>query len=374
MNKDLAQYQMGLNMVNQTTPMGSITYSPLEDDPNRWQSEVSLTPEGQAAFDLNQQVSTALNKLALQGTKQLAGTIGGNINTKGLDKLSGVNMPAFDASDLPAGPTSIDFSNLTDMPEGLDYSSLGDLPTYDTDAAQRAEDAYYSQLTRTMDPFYERDLQNLENRLINSGMQVNSPGYNKAIEDWRRARDEAYGQAREKSITGGLDYGTQLFENQLAGRQQGAGELENVFGTDLALRKQGQTEAQDIYSTQAAARERAFTELARAAGINLTQQQAKAAIALANRQQQFSEEAYKHNLPLNEISTLMGVGNIAMPQFGPPPQTGVAGTDLVGATYSSANMAQQQWQQQQAQRNALLSGLFDLGGSALGGWAYGGFA
>lgn len=75
----------------------------------------------------------------------------------------------------------------------------------------------------------------------------------------------------------------------------------------------------------------------------------------------------KRNQPINEISALIGGGQIQQPTFQPTPQTGVNGVDVAGITMNNYNQAMQQ-------RNAGMGGLAGLGAAALGGWAQSGFA
>lgn len=75
----------------------------------------------------------------------------------------------------------------------------------------------------------------------------------------------------------------------------------------------------------------------------------------------FDQEALtQRNQPINEISALLSGSQIQQPNFINTPQTQVAGTNLAGMVYDSANM------QNQA-NNAAMGGLFGLGGSIIGG-------
>jgi hypothetical protein len=98
-------------------------------------------------------------------------------------------------------------------------------------------------------------------------------------------------------------------------------------------------------------------------------------LLLSGRGQANQELMAERNQPINEITALMSGGQVNQPQFGNTPQTSVAGTDLAGLTmdaYKYGPLAQ--WQAQQANKQAMMSGLFGIGGAALGGWARGGFA
>jgi hypothetical protein len=76
---------------------------------------------------------------------------------------------------------------------------------------------------------------------------------------------------------------------------------------------------------------------------------------------------------INELTGLLGLGQVQSPQFANTPQTGIANTDVIGPT----NMAYQgqlaNWQAGQNRGNATLGGISGLAGNALGGWAALGF-
>lgn len=98
-------------------------------------------------------------------------------------------------------------------------------------------------------------------------------------------------------------------------------------------------------------------------------------LLLSGRGQANQELLSERSQPINEITALMSGGQVSQPQFGSTPTTNVAGTDIAGLTmdaYKYGPLAK--YQAEQASKNAMMSGLFGLGGAALGGWAKGGFA
>lgn len=98
-------------------------------------------------------------------------------------------------------------------------------------------------------------------------------------------------------------------------------------------------------------------------------------LLLSGRGQAATELTAERNQPINEITALMSGGQVNQPQFGQTPTTNVAGTDVAGLTmdaYKYGPLAN--YQQQNANKNAMMSGLFSLGGAALGGWGRNGFS
>lgn len=97
-------------------------------------------------------------------------------------------------------------------------------------------------------------------------------------------------------------------------------------------------------------------------------------LLLTGRAQANQEMTAERNQPINEITALMSGGQVTQPQFGSTPSTNVAGTDIAGLTmdaYKYGPLAQ--YQAAQANKQAMMGGLFSLGGAALGGWGRNGF-
>lgn len=85
---------------------------------------------------------------------------------------------------------------------------------------------------------------------------------------------------------------------------------------------------------------------------------ARNSLALSGRGMAFGEALAERNQPIQELSALMSGSQVAMPQFGATPQTGVGGVDYTG-------LVNQQYQAQTQQANAMNGGLFGLLGTGL---------
>ena len=96
-------------------------------------------------------------------------------------------------------------------------------------------------------------------------------------------------------------------------------------------------------------------------------------LLLSGRAQANTELTAERNQPINEITALMSGGQVNQPQFGTTPQSSVANTDVAGITQQGYENSLIPWKQKNAQQQAMMGGLFSLGGAALGGWAKGGF-
>lgn len=85
-------------------------------------------------------------------------------------------------------------------------------------------------------------------------------------------------------------------------------------------------------------------------------------LLLTGRGQSVQEALAERNQPINEISALMGGGQVQSPSFVNTPTPGVNGTDVAGITNNAYNQNMQAYQSK-------MSGLLGLG-TALGGWVF----
>ncbi len=95
--------------------------------------------------------------------------------------------------------------------------------------------------------------------------------------------------------------------------------------------------------------------------------------SLAGRGQAMTEALTNRNQPINEISALLSGSQVSQPNFVNTPQTSVNPTDVAGITQSGYENSLVPWQANNQYNQALMGGLFGLGGAALGGWGRNGF-
>lgn len=94
----------------------------------------------------------------------------------------------------------------------------------------------------------------------------------------------------------------------------------------------------------------------------------------AARNAAINEQNLQRSIPLNELAALLSGTQVQSPQFITPPNTPIANTDVLGATFAANNAAQTNFLAEQQRQNALTGGLFGLGSAALlGGLSPGGF-
>jgi hypothetical protein len=85
-----------------------------------------------------------------------------------------------------------------------------------------------------------------------------------------------------------------------------------------------------------------------------------------SRTQGLQERAYIQNQPLNQLSALLGMGQVGMPTGVQYTPTSVGQTDVLGANALSLNQQNANYQAKANQQAGLMSGLFSLGSAAMG--------
>lgn len=318
-NQQTANYQAGLNMVDQYTPLGSLTYSQVSpgdgSTPPHYSSTTSLSPTGQKSFDLQQQTGEALNNLALAGT--------GNVQNAMATPQSYGNLPNISTVDTKSLP-------------GYDPTKFN-APTASAADYKQAQDSLYNQFSSRLDPQWQQNEQQLKDSLSQKGIVEGSDAYNKAMMNFTQQKNDAYQTAQNNATTG----------------------ASNIEAQQFGL---GQQNYQDLVANALQANQTA-----------LGNQQAGQASSTAARQQGISEANYLRELPINEVSALLNGGQVSQPTFQNSPQEQLANTNVAGITQNSFQDAFGNYQAATSANNALIGGIFGAAGSALGGWATGGF-
>lgn len=152
-NIEAAKQAQQANMVNQSTPYGSLTYT--QDPVSRfganpsYSSAINLSPTGQALLDANNQSSLGLANLQSGAEGRVAGA----------------------------------------MSQPFDQQSV-------QDTADRA----YQNYTARLDPQWAANEESERARLANQGLVSGGEAYGNAMRDFNNARNDAYTQANTASI------------------------------------------------------------------------------------------------------------------------------------------------------------------------------
>lgn len=99
----------------------------------------------------------------------------------------------------------------------------------------------------------------------------------------------------------------------------------------------------------------------------LQEQQGLFGMEQANRGRALQEMLALRNQPINEISALMGGGQVHLPGAQAYQGGNIGAADVAGNVYNTAALQQKQYEQQMAQHNQNLAGLYGLGQAALMG-------
>jgi hypothetical protein len=99
----------------------------------------------------------------------------------------------------------------------------------------------------------------------------------------------------------------------------------------------------------------------------LQEHQGLAGMEQANRQRALQEMLALRNQPINEISALMGGGQVHLPSAQGYQGGNIAAADVAGSVYNTAALQQKQYEQQMGLHRQHVGGLYDLGKTALGG-------
>lgn len=178
-------------------------------DPNDvWQQTITLSPEGQKIFDMQNQLAASLSGLALKNF--------GNVEA------------------AQAQPFSM--AGLGDAPQ-FSLDGMGAMPVADDAARQRVEQAMFDRARAQLDPVYDQRERQLLTRLANQGIPIGSDAYTRATGDFARERDSAYDQALTSAIMGGGQEQSRLFDMGMMGRRQGVSERQQQYSNDVTSRQ-----------------------------------------------------------------------------------------------------------------------------------------
>lgn len=334
-NLDAARLAAQLNRVNQRGPTGSTTFAQDPNNPDSWTQTTALSPEQQALY--NQRTANQQGVAGLAGTQlsNLSRTLDEPFNVSGPSRISSVaaqpyqtdiNAPSvrysdIDTSGLPSRADadyqrSVDFSGANAIPGQSDFGS----------ERQRVEDALYGRSAGRLDEQFGRADEATRTRLLNQGVREGSEAWTNAMGDFDTAKQDAYGDARDRAIAAGGAEQSRLFADALRARQQGVGEelssgqftndasqLANLYGLNARGQEFGQQQAIGQFGNQAA-QQQFQNEATRNAMFNagqdtrFSQGMANADLANSVRDAGMREQLAVRNQPLQEFLSLYGDG------------------------------------------------------------------
>ena len=174
-NKETAWYNAMLQNMNQITPYGNLTYTNNGNKNNpQWTSKIELSPEQKALYDKTVASDNALAQLGYEQIGRIRDSVSNPYSYEGLPEVYGAD----------------DLSNF----------------------ATNAENAIYSRL----DPKFAQEEEALRTRLINQGIGQGSQAYQRELDAFNQAKNDA----RTQAVLAGQQYGTGMLNNSLAARNQ----------------------------------------------------------------------------------------------------------------------------------------------------------
>ena len=380
-NRAAAISQAEIAMVNQQTPYGGLEWasrgtSPISyaggigpGDPDydpkvnieyggtpQYSALQTLSPEQQLILDLSTEAQLGYGQTALE---QLGG-VKERLSSP-IDLADITPAPTINLEDFVGTAPSADFAGIP-QPGQLDYSGLGAAPQFD----QAYQDQISQAIRDRAESWQTRDLDRLETRLTNQGINIGSEAWNREMGRYQTGITD-FNLAADLQ---GLQQASQRFGVEQAARGLATGELGNIYSAGVSDRDRAIAEASQLFGLQANARDRAVAEASQ-----LFSLQAGA------RDRAINELMIQRNQPLNELAAMLSGTQLTQPSFLTPPQPTITAGDLQGATYANYQGALQQqqmqnqnnligYQAQQQAQNALTGGLFGLAGAGIGAYPW----
>ena len=366
-NRETAELQQRLNMINSAGPQGSVRYEADPSAPGGYRQVTALSQPEQDIYDASKRTELGATNIAYDQLGRVRGALETPLNTQGLPQLSG----GVDLSGLNAGQgIQSQFGQGRELQYGFDPGQQVQGQAGGNLDLQRmlGSEAVYRQATSRLDPRFAKAEEAERTRLANMGFSEQSQGYRDALDEFNRGKTDAYNQAIYSSIGAGEDAANSLFGRQLQQGQfanQAAGQMyqQNLGQAQFGNQTSGQEYQQNLGAAQ-------FSNQAQQQGFQQNLAATQAALANAQfgneaRNQGLQERAYQQNQPINQLTGLLSLGQVGQPQGIQYSPTQVGQTDVLGA-YALNQQAQNAAYQAKVQGNsALMGGLFSLGSAAI---------
>jgi hypothetical protein len=313
------------NRINQVTPYGNSTYQQTGTD-----------QYGNPTYTMNTTAAPFVqNAINAQGG-QLASTYGSAFQSPTFNSTG--DMPAMNYYGSRLNQQQFNpATQLLALPKfnvntQIDQSQL---PSYGINPGE----TYEAAIMRRLDPALQRQSQASDVQLANQGIV---PG-TRAYETAKQLLAQQQNDARTSAIVGGMDTG-------LRANQQAFGQGAQQIGLNLAGQEQSFTQPLRTNVQNMSANELAYN-----------QQIANQGLGMNAQQQAFTQAMAKYLLPAQVAGLLK---NLSTPTYAPT--TTIPGVDYLGAMGLTNQSQQANANAVNAQNNAMIQGLFSMGGAALG--------
>lgn len=416
-----AQEQQKLNLINTSDPYGSVNYS-ASDAPGGYTQTTSFSPSQQSLYDAQNATQLGATQIANDQLGRVSTALSQPLSTASLPALQGSayggqqqtgftgNAPAPTRGQQYVGQAQPQFQTTFDQGPALQYGydsggpiqnsvqntdvqrSIG--PTDFTADRQAVTDSVWQQALSRLNPQFDQQQTGLDTRLANQGIGINSAAYGNAQDNLGRTQTDARNQGLYSAIQQGaaeqntlfnqkLNQG--IFANNASGQQFSQGLQQGQFANSAQQQANQQNfQANQAYNNTAGqqfGQNQQVAQFGNDASLNqfnmgqsaqnqqFNQGLANAGLSNAARQQGLNEQAYIQNQPINQLTGLLGLGQVQNPTGIGYTPTQVAGTDVIGANALSAQQQQASYQSALQARSAALGGLFSLGSAGLKAFA-----
>ena len=311
----------------------------------------TLSPQQQLILDLGQQAQVGYGQTAVEQLEGVKDRLSSPI-----DFADTTAAPTIDVEDFVGTAPTASFAGIP-QPGQLDYSGLGAAPQFD----QAYQDQISQAIRDRADSWQTRDLDRLETRLTNQGINIGSEAWNREMGRYQTGITD-FNLAADLQ---GLQQASQRFGVEQAARGLATGELGNIYSAGVSDRDRAVAEASQLFGLEANVRDRAVQEASQ-----LFSLQAGA------RDRAINELMIQRNQPLNELAAMLSGQQVVQPSFLTPPQPTISAGDLQGATYANYQgaLGQQQmanqnnligYQAGQQASNAMTGGMFGLASAGI---------
>jgi hypothetical protein len=210
-NRETAITQSQLNMVDQNTPYGGLTYSQTgtyADGTPKFTATQTLNPTQQAALNAQQGIELDTSNLARDQIGRISQAVG----------------------------------------QDFKLSDFGPQPVANADSRQQVIDSLMQQQTSRLDPRFAGEERDLRTRLANQGIAEGTEAYSNAMRDYNFGKNDAYQTAQNQAINaGGAEQSRQFglesnaFQQQLANalteRNQPLNEMSALLGSGTGVQQ-----------------------------------------------------------------------------------------------------------------------------------------
>ena len=360
---------------------GTAPTAPKKEDfgynSDAWTSTVTLDPRVQSLLDSSLATSQGLQSAIDNSLASTTSTLSRPLNTPGSVDVNGIRQgvegrytdlqPSLQASNVLAsmgragvGEQLARLRNL--YSQDFNYDSAPAMPTANEATRQRVEDALYGRSTARLDPRFSQGQDQLNSSLAAQGITQGSEAYNRELQNFNNAKNDAYSSAMNDAISGSDDAMQRLFNMGLQARQQGVNEANTLrtLPTQEAVALAGisnglDTASRNWYGAEMAQETAKDNSVANEFNLQRT-----------NNQDQFNNTIAARNQILNELNALRTGAQAQMPQFGNT-QSGaqVAASPIAQSMYNSYQGELGNYNTQVGSNNSMLGGLASLGGAAM---------